>query len=84
MVGHKPSNWFLSKIGVRQGCVLSACLFNLFLEFIMTEALDGFDGTMTAGGRSISNLRFADDIDLIAGNENDLRELTERLDKTST
>ena len=49
----------------------------------MTEALDGFNGTVKAGGRSISNLRFADGIDLIAGNENDLRELTERLDKTS-
>ena len=83
MVGDKHSNCFFSKIEDRQGCVLSACLFNLFLEFIMTEAHEGFNGTVTDGGISISNLRFADDIDLIAGNESDLRQLNGRLDKTS-
>ena len=81
LVAGKRSNWFSSK--VRQGCVLSPYLLNLFLEFIMTEALDSFDGDVKVNGRIVSNLRFADDIDLIASCEDELRELTERLDTTA-
>ncbi len=84
LVGDKPSKWFLSKVGVRQGCVLSPYLFNVFLEFIMTEALESFIGNVKIGGRTISNLRFADDIDLIADSEEELRELTEKLDQAAT
>ena len=49
----------------------------------MLEALDGHESTIKIGGRSISNLRFADDIDLIAGSENELQDLTTRLEKAS-
>ena len=83
LVAGKRSNWFTSKVGVRQGCVLSPYLFNLFLEFIMTEALDSFDGDVKVNGRIVSNLRFANDIDLIASCEDELRDLTERLDTTA-
>ena len=50
----------------------------------MIEALDGFKGTVSIGGRNISNLRFADDIDLMAGFNLELAELAARLDKATT
>ena len=50
----------------------------------MTEALNDYDGTVSIGGRNITNLRFADDIDGLAGREEELADLVERLDKTST
>ena len=59
-------------------------LFNNFLERIMTDALNDREGTVSIGGRNITNLRFADDIDGLAGREEELADLVERLDKTST
>ena len=50
----------------------------------MTDALNDHEGTVSIGGRSIINLRFADDIDGLAGREEELADLVERLDKTST
>ena len=55
-------DWFRSIVGVRQGCVLCPTLFNIFLEKIMTDALNDHEGTASIGGRNITNLRFADDI----------------------
>ena len=59
-------------------------LFNIFLERIMTDALEDHEGTVSNGGRTITNLRFADDIDGLAGEEEKLANLVERLDKAST
>ena len=53
--------WFNVNVGVRQGCLLSPTLFNIFLERIMSEALECHDGSVSIGGRKITNLRFADD-----------------------
>ena len=50
----------------------------------MTTALDDHEGTVSIGGRAITNLRFADDIDGLAGEEEELAKLVERLDKAST
>ena len=50
----------------------------------MTDALNDHEGTVIIGGRNITNLRFADDIDDLAGKEEELADLVERLDKTST
>ena len=50
----------------------------------MSRALENFEGTISVGGRQISNLRFADDIDLLACSMQELSEITERLDKTSS
>ena len=77
-------DWFRTTVGVRQGCLLSPTLFNIFLERIMTDALKDHEGTISIGGRTITNLRFADDIDGLAGSEKELENLVERLDKTST
>ena len=56
----------------------------IFLERIMTDALEDHEGTVSIGGRTITNLRFADDIDGLAGEEEELANLVERLDKAST
>ena len=77
-------DWFRTTVGVRQGCVLSPTFFNIFLEIIMTDALNDHEGTVSIGGRNIINLRFAGDIDGLAGREEELADLVERLDKTST
>ena len=50
----------------------------------MTDALEDHDGTVSIAGRTITNLRFADDIDGLAGEEGKLANLVERLDKAST
>ena len=57
---------FQTTVGVRKGCLLSSTLFNIFLKRIMTDALEDHEGTVSIGGRSITNLRFADDIDRLA------------------
>ena len=56
-------DWFRTTVGVRQGCLLSPTLFNVFLKVIMTDTLEDHEGTVNIGGRTISNLRFADNID---------------------
>ena len=76
--------WFRTTVGVRQGCLLLPTLFNIFLERIMTDALEEHEGTVSIGGRTITNLRFADDIDGLAGEEEELANLFGRLDKAST
>ena len=59
--------WFRTTVAVRQGCLLSPTLFNIFLERIMTDALEDHESTVSFGGRTITNLRFADDIHGLAG-----------------
>ena len=61
----------------------SPTLFNIFLDRIMTDALEDRQGTVSIEGRTITNLRFADDIDGLAGKEEELTFLLGRLDKTS-
>ena len=76
--------WFRSTVGARQGCLLSPTLFNIFLEQIMSDALEEHDGKASIGGRNITNLRFADDIDALAEEEQELEALEESFDKTCT
>ena len=72
--------FFPTTVGVRQGCLLSPVLFNLFLEQIMLETLENRQTSISIGGRPVCNLRFADDIDLMGSSKEDLQDLTTRLD----
>ena len=72
---------FRTTVGVRQGCLLSPTLFNIFFERIMSYALEEHDGKVSIGGRNITNLRFADDIDALAEEEQELEALVESLEK---
>ena len=62
----------------------SPTLFDMFLERIMTDALEDHEGTVSIGGRTVTNLRFADDIDGLAGEEEELAKLVKRLNKAAT
>ena len=56
--------------GVHQGCILSPCFFNFYVEYIMQNArLDEAQGGVKMAGRNIDNLRYADDTTLMAENE---------------
>ena len=63
---------------------MSPTLFNIFLERIMSGALEGHGGKVSIGDRNITNLRFADDIDILAEEEQELEALVESLDRTLT
>ena len=76
--------WFRATVGVRQGCLLSPALFNIFLKRIMSDVLAEYDGKVTIGDRNITNLRFVDDIGVLAEEEQELEALVESLDKTCT
>ena len=79
-------DWFWTTVGVWQGCLLSPTLFNIFFEKIMTDALGDHEGTVSIGlgGRTIIDLRFADDIDGLAGEEEELAKFVECLNKAFT
>ena len=63
----RTTDWFQIGKGVCQGCILSPCLFNLYVEYIMRNAgLDEAQARIKIAGRNISNLRYADDPTLIA------------------
>ena len=64
--GHGTTDWFQIGKGVRQGCLLSPCLFNLYAEYIMQNAsLDEAQAGIKIGGRNTNNLIYADDITLM-------------------
>ena len=64
---HGTTNWFQIGTGVRQGCILSPCLFNLYGEYIMRNAgLEDTQAGIKIAGRNINNLRHADDTTIMA------------------
>ena len=63
--GHETTDWFQIGKGVRQGCILSTCLFNLYAKYIMRNAgLEEAQAGIKIAGRNINNLRYADDTPL--------------------
>ena len=66
-IGHRTTDWFQIGKGVRQGCVLSPFLFNLYAEYIMQNSrLDEEQAGIKSAWRNIYNLRYADDTTFIA------------------
>ena len=68
--GHGTIDWLQIGKGIRQGCILSPCLFNLYAEYIMRNAtLDEAQAGIKIAGRNINNLIYADDTTLMAESE---------------
>ena len=75
-IGHGTTDRFLIRKGVRQGCILSPCLFNFYVEYIKRNAgLDEAQAGINIAGRNINNLRYADDTTLMAESEEELKSL---------
>ena len=73
---HGTTDWFQIGKGVRQGCVLSRCLFNFYAQYIMRNAgLEETQARIKTAGRNINNLRYADDTTLMAESEEELKSL---------
>ena len=82
--GHGTTDWFQVGKGVRQGCLLSPCLFNLYAEYIRRNAgLEEAQAGIKISGRNINNLRYADDTILMAESEEALRSLLMKVKEES-
>ena len=74
--GHRTTDWFQIGKGVRQGCILSPCLFNFYAKYIMRNAgLEETQAGIKIAGRNINNFRYADDTTLMAESEEELKSL---------
>ena len=81
--GH-GTDWFQFGKGVRQGCILSPYLFNLYVVYIMLNArLDEAQAGITIAGRNINNLRYTDDNPLMAESEEELKSLLMKVKEES-
>ena len=82
--GHGTTDWFQIRKGVRQGCILSPCLFNLYSEYIMQNArLDEAEAGIKVSRRNINNLRYTDDSTLMAKGEEELKGLLMKVKEES-
>ena len=82
--GHGTTNWFQIGKGVRQGCILSPYLFNLYAEYILRNAgLEEAQAGIKIAGRNINNLRYADDTTLMAESEEELKTLMMKVKEES-
>ena len=82
--GHATTDWFQIGKGVRQGCILSPCLFNLYAEYTMRNAgLEETQAGIKIAGRNINNLRYADDTTLMAESEEELKSLLMKVKEES-
>ena len=82
--GHGTTDWFQTGEGVHQGCILLSCLFNLYAEYIMRNAgLEEAQAGIKIAGRSINNLRYADDSTLLAESEEEPKSLLVKVKEES-
>ena len=82
--GHGTTDRFQIGKGVRQGCILSLCLFNFYAEYIMRNTgLDEVQAGIKTGGRNINDLRYADDTTLMAESEEELKSLLMKVKEES-
>ena len=83
-IGHGMTGWFQIGKGVRQGRILSPCLFDLYAEYIMRNAgLEEAQVGIKIAGRKINNLRYADDTTLMAESEEELKSLLMKVKEES-
>ena len=81
---HETTDWFQIGKGVRRGCILSPCLFNLYAEYIMRNAeLEETQAGIKIAVRNINNLRYADDTTLMAESEEELKSLLMKVKEES-
>ena len=82
--GHGTTDWFQIGKGVRQGCILSPCLFNFYAEYIMRNTgLEEAQAGIKIARRNINNLRYADDTILMAESEEELKSLLMKVKEES-
>ena len=82
--GHGTTDWFQIGKEVRQGCILSPCLFNLDVEYIMRNAgLEEAQAGIKIAGRNINNLRYADDTTFMAESKEELKSLLMKVKEES-
>ena len=82
--GHGTTDCFQIEKGVRQGCILLLCIFNLYAEYIMSNSgLEEAQVVIKITGRNINNLRYADDTTLMAESEEELKSLLMKLKEES-
>ena len=82
--GHGMTDWFQIGKGVRQGCILSPCLFNLYAEYIMRNAvLEEAEAGIKIAGRNLNNLRYADVTTIMAESEEELKSLLMKVKEES-
>ena len=81
---HRTTDWFQIGKGIRQSCILSPCLFNLYAEYIMRNVgLEETQAGIKIAGRNLNNLRYADDTTLMAESEEELRSLLMKVKEES-
>ena len=74
--GHGTTDWFQIGKGVRQGCILSLCLFNFYAEYVMRNTgLEEAQAGIKIARKNLNNLRYADDTTLMAESEEELKSL---------
>ena len=82
--GHGTTDWFQIGKGVRQGCILSPCLFKFYAEYILRNAgLEEAQAGIKIARRNINNLRYADDTSLMAESKEELRSLLMKVKEES-
>ena len=82
--GHGTTDWFQIGKRVRQGCIVSPCLFNFYAEYIMRNTeLEEVQAGIKIAGRNINNLRYADDTTLMAESEEELKSLLRKVKEGS-